>query len=349
MGPKKKRLVLIGPVPPPLGGVSMHLQRLGRLLKDDFEIDWIDESKTIKESVFNLRNLHLIQYVKKIWQADILSVHSGLRSLRYFHILTAKILGKKIVLSLHAYPDRKGWIKRKADEKILGWANRIIIVNEDFLGRLKLPARKTVVKFAFLPPIMEDEAQLPKNIEDWIEDRRKQGHKIICANAWRLDRFNDQDLYGVDLCIELARRMQSRREQASIIFNIATIDRYGEDYEKYQQQIRELAVENHIWLINESLSFVRLMEKSDLVLRPTNTDGDSLTIREAIYLGKPIIASDVIERPAHTILFRNRDIDDLEKCVLATISNPTPVNFPAISNSADEYHSFYKSEFLKVL
>jgi hypothetical protein len=55
-----------------------------------------------------------------------------------------------------------------------------------------------------------------------------------------------------------------------------------------------------------------LIDSSDIVLRPTNTDGDALTIREGLYLNKSVLASDVVERPKGTLLFRNRDIADLE-------------------------------------
>jgi len=72
-------------------------------------------------------------------------------------------------------------------------------------------------------------------------------------------------------------------------------------------------------LLNENLSFVRLIEKSDIVLRPTNTDGDALTIREALYLNKTIIASDVVNRPSGTILFKSRDTNDLKMKIIESI------------------------------
>ncbi len=54
-----------------------------------------------------------------------------------------------------------------------------------------------------------------------------------------------------------------------------------------------------------------LFEYIDIFLRPTNTDGDSLSIREAIYSGIPTIASDIVERPFGTITFKNRVVSDL--------------------------------------
>jgi len=64
-------------------------------------------------------------------------------------------------------------------------------------------------------------------------------------------------------------------------------------------------------LINEKASFVKLIEQSDMVIRPTNTDGDSLTIREGLYLNKIVLASDIVQRPEGTKLFKTRDAEDL--------------------------------------
>jgi hypothetical protein len=70
---------------------------------------------------------------------------------------------------------------------------------------------------------------------------------------------------------------------------------------------------------NIVLSFSKLIELSDIVIRPTNADGDSLSIREALYFQKPIIASDVVKRPTGTITFKTRNFDDfmlqLKNCI----------------------------------
>ena len=40
---------MIGPVPPPTGGVSIHIWRLYHLLKADFDIEFVDEFKVVNE------------------------------------------------------------------------------------------------------------------------------------------------------------------------------------------------------------------------------------------------------------------------------------------------------------
>ena len=56
------------------------------------------------------------------------------------------------------------------------------------------------------------------------------------------------------------------------------------------------------------------------MVRPTNTDGDALSIREAMYFKISVIASDVTTRPENTIIFKNRDLDDFYiKCKIELI------------------------------
>ena len=88
------------------------------------------------------------------------------------------------------------------------------------------------------------------------------------------------------------------------------------------------------------MSFVRLINHSDIVLRTTNTDGDALTIREALYFGKTVIASDVIGRPSGTKLFKNRDVDSLIEAISTLSANNDPKMKEHVS-SMDDYRNLY--------
>ena len=199
-------------------------------------------------------------------------------------------------------------------------ADRIVDVNPEITGRIKIAERKCAVMNAFLPPVMEIESGLPPYIKEWISAKRKNGMMVVSSNAYRLETYKGEDLYGLDLCIEAARRAISNQFQLCFIFIVSVLDDYKDTFYRYGEIIRESGLQDNFLLINENLSFVRLMEQSDIVLRPTNTDGDSLTVREALYLGKVVIASDVVNRPAGTILFRSRDIDDLADKLMEAVT-----------------------------
>jgi glycosyltransferase involved in cell wall biosynthesis len=63
-----------------------------------------------------------------------------------------------------------------------------------------------------------------------------------------------------------------------------------------------------------------LMSASDVFIRPTLEDGDSISVREALELKVPVVASRVGTRPPGAILFHPGDVEDLLsklECALA--------------------------------
>src|SRR6185503_11969747 len=54
-----------------------------------------------------------------------------------------------------------------------------------------------------------------------------------------------------------------------------------------------------------------LMARSAVFVRPTFRDGDSISVREAVSLGVPVVASNVGSRPDGVALFEAGDISGL--------------------------------------
>ena len=161
-------------------------------------------------------------------------------------------------------------------------------------------------------------------------------------NASRLDKYNNQDLYGLDLCIEVAKRLFEKKISFFFIFVVSSLEKNSEVFYNSQNLIKDLGLSQNFYLTNETLSFVRLLDMSDIVIRPTNTDGDSLTVREAIFFNKIVLASDVVKRPDEVYLFRSRNIDDFEIKIENLIENHIPRNFKEkMASVRNEYKKFY--------
>mgnify|MGYP001154533439 CR=1 FL=1 len=80
-----------------------------------------------------------------------------------------------------------------------------------------------------------------------------------------------------------------------------------------RSRIAARGVESNFLVVTEALPLCPILQRSDLFVRPTNTDGDALSVREALYLRVPALASDVVPRPRGTRLFRTRDAADLRR------------------------------------
>lgn len=308
----KLKILITGPIAPPAGGISIHIQRLCYLLQDDFEMDLVDETGLQKPGIFNMRSLQLFTYLKKVKNADLLFVQSGNKLFKKIHIAMAKMFGKKLIITLHGYGPKRPQPFRYMDSCFFNLADRIILVNADIANRVSLAAKKIIVKHAFLPPVMENEPALPIAVSAFINKARTDNAHLVCANASRLDTHQGEDLYGLDMCVEIASRLIAKKIPLRFIYTVSSLESGDDRFQSNLSRIRELGIENEFLLINERLSFVKLVEQCDVVLRPTNTDGDALTVREALYLGKQVLASDVVERPEGTTLFKTRDVNDLE-------------------------------------
>jgi hypothetical protein len=86
-------------------------------------------------------------------------------------------------------------------------------------------------------------------------------------------------------------------------------------------RIEELQIQNEFLIVNEKMPLYPIIKRIQLFIRPTNTDGDAISIRESLYYKVPTIASDVCKRPKGTISFRNRDINDLYNKTADVIDN----------------------------
>ena len=131
------------------------------------------------------------------------------------------------------------------------------------------------------------------------------------SNASNLIIHNNQDLYGIDLLIEVAIRLKKDQLNYKIIFVIASTTKNKEMLRNYKEIIIKNKIESFIKLVVQPISFVKLIMNSDLVIRATNSDGDAISIREALYFQKPVIASNIVKRPEGVVVFKNRDVDDL--------------------------------------
>ncbi len=337
-----RKILLIGPAPQNIGGVSVHLKRLVHLLSDKYSFDVIDEGHKEYEETFNLRSLNLFTYFNKILKSDIVHIHSGTFILRLFHIIICKlILRKYTIVTVHKDPHREG--KVAVTKFFLQKCDKVIMVNQEGYDAVNTQSLcKYYLLPAFLPPIFSQEPNLPSTIEDWILKARSVPKSIILvSNAFNLVLNKGVDLYGLDICIELMRKIKDTGcNNFYLVFVVASNIDNKDLMMSYKKQICNFEL-NHLLLWEEPLSFVKLIEKSDVVLRTTNSDGDAITVREALYLGKRVIASDVVRRPKGTIIFKNRDIEDLYNKILnVSIENESSI-LPEKLNYKKIYSEIY--------
>jgi glycosyltransferase involved in cell wall biosynthesis len=332
-GSVERRLALIGPYPPPYGGVTIHLQRLRTLLLDKgipFTIYNAGTASSEQDgSVVNVRKR------RSLWMLGY-SLFGRERSV-YLHAprletfcagyYMAQFRAKTVMLCLH----NGRLVSRYVRSRLGRWVLRtlfapvraIICVNRETQSML-ISAGVDQSKLhhcpAFLPPALS-----PENGEapDPEMARFCAEHSPLLAANGRVAWHDGADLYGLDLLVELTARLKDHRNMGMLIC-LAKPDARGMRYlEDLKKRGEALGVSSQLMIWTKEGPFCPVLRLADMLLRPTNTDGDAISVREALYFGVPVAASDVVRRPRGTILFRNRDIDDIEAKVRAEIEGAT--------------------------
>ena len=85
--------------------------------------------------------------------------------------------------------------------------------------------------------------------------------------------------------------------------------------------IKQNGIEDNIYILSGQKQMWPIIKISNLFIRPTYIDGDPISIKEALYFGVKVIASDCCPRDKRVVLFKNRDIDSLVNIVLNELLN----------------------------
>ena len=96
--------------------------------------------------------------------------------------------------------------------------------------------------------------------------------------------------------------------------------------------------DDNIFFIDYPHPYFEVLKHSDFFIRNTSTDGDALSVKEALWLGVPALCSDVVDRPEGVRLFKYNDKDSFEAC-LNSIDTKNPAQ---IRNGAEDVLGIYK-------
>lgn len=335
-------VLICGPVRPPVGGVSTHIARLVERLSatGEFRFTLCDEAQTRKPGVFNLRSMRLSEYLGLVQRARIVHIHSSVGLARALHLVVAVLLGKKSVITLHSW--RQGRLSTLLWRGLFALLRpELIVVSEAIAARFGGCGQ---VLPAFIEPSLASEAALPCNMTEWIAVHRAKGSTLLCSNAYRLTLLEGEDLYGLGLCIEALALPEM--EGAALVYVVSDPNFAPERLSQARARIAGLNLEDRVLLHEGAVSYIRLIGQVDISLRTTLSDGDALSVRESLALGKHTIASDVAVRPAGTRLYASGDVTDLVRVIReaanTTLAEESVAGNPAVADCAEDVASIYR-------
>jgi glycosyltransferase involved in cell wall biosynthesis len=306
--------VVVGRFPPPLGGVSVFVARKFSSLEegqrghvdlgDRFWIFRLIGFALRRDSVFLLNTgnafvfftFFLLGQLDRTWLYDHnASRHywgQGLRE-RFYLMIVSRVKGVRIVHDhlLQTYRDRG--------------VTTPIETEQPFIPPTLSEAKKVV-------------DQYPEAVHDFLD--LKGSYKLaLSAFKYAIDA-QGRDIYGLASLVELLEALRSHHVDVVCLLAVAEWDR-GAIPDSLMERIEGLRDGNVLFLMTGQYEFWPIYEHIDCFLRLTSTDGDSVSIREALHFNCKVLASDVVPRPAATISYSYGDSDDLLKKVLRLIAS----------------------------
>lgn len=312
----KRRLLLIGPDVSKhgLGGVTIHVLRLRQYLdNNNYDYGFLDYKYN---SIWTL--------LKSMPRYDLIHFHISNPILLFILVCYCRLCSKKVLVTLHGDYGRFGRLKNWMVKSVIKMAAIPIVINKKSYTECKCINDNTTLIPAFIPP--QKSETLPDDLVSLITGLRDDGKTIFSTNASNVssDKYGN-DIYGIEFLVQ-----NFKDSQNSVLI---VSDPSG----NYRKQYHNL-ISDSVYFIDYPHSYYEVLKFADCSIRNTSTDGDSLSIKEALCLGVPVICTDVVDRPDGVTLFKYCDQESFAEALhkYSKVSKK-------LENGADMVMQLYKS------
>lgn len=198
---------------------------------------------------------------------------------------------------------------------------------------------------AFLPPDCESFMAMP--LDPAVAALVARFPTLLSANAFQFSEYEGRLLYGQDLLVRLIATLAPAHPTVGLVVHVSRVEGAGlVHFERVRALARALGVEERIVWITGSQPFGPSLVRSRVMLRPTLTDGDAVSVREALHCGVAVVASDVVERPVGTRLAGIDDVDAWGEAVADALrSDEGGPRYPQ-ADPLDAIMDFYRTSVL---
>ena len=300
--------------PPPIGGISIYCKRLVEKLhaRDEHIIMRnFAGSQSKCNHILDVKN-KLIEFLKLFFVSKKL-IHAQFTN--FYLLMLLYICGWRhdIIITLH---NRRlilltGW-KRWVVNRLLQRVKYVIYNDPTYTPLLQktfdIDEGKIVLLPTYISPGKDEFKGLTHEIVTFLSE-----HKYsVSANAHRVIRNVYGDLYGIDQLISLMDKLVNGKGlDVGMVFCISEIYNH-EYYDQCRTRIKKLGLErNFLFVVQSSVNGFEVWAATDLFLRPTMSDMEGVSVKEALQFGTPVVASDVCTRPKEAVLYEAGNADDL--------------------------------------
>jgi glycogen synthase len=297
--PGKISVAQIGPMPPPSGGVAVNMLAIHKALlaagHRSLIIDVTDRNGA-KPEPFVLKPRSAAGLFRTLagLDCDIVHYHAGGNfspKLAMLTLLCGVLPGKRSVLTFHSGGYARDALVGAKPFSLRGVALRsidlVIGVNEGMLDLFRaygVPEESMRLIIPAETPAFDPEHRLPMSLEEGIG-----GLDPLLLSVGGLERE-----YNHDQLIRSLPVIQERYPNAGLaIAGTGGLER------DLKSLVNDLGLHDRVIFLDDvdHRDLMHIMRRSTVMFRLTDFDGDSISVREALSLGTPVVASDNAKRP----------------------------------------------------
>lgn len=325
-------ILQLGPFPPPVGGVTRNMLAIRDELRSGGNKCSIIATTKSTDTVDEPDVYHpgsawaLIKQIRTL-KCSILHLHiGGDLSARVLALaFICSLLGRnKSVLTLHsgAYPQTAEARSAKRNSirgMIFRRFSRLIAVNDaiaDVFLRFGVPADDIRIILPYSLKMPDPSVAVPKELKDFFDS-----HSPVLLAVGGLEPDYDP-LFQIAAMKEILTEFPN----AGLM-----IVGDGSMRAEVEAAIHDSGYSESIFLSGnvEHEVTLHLINDADVLLRTTLFDGDAISVREALHLGTPVIATDSSTRPDGVRLIRSGDRNGLTEAVrLSMKEGETKISTP---------------------
>lgn len=317
---RKKNILIVGSIPPPIGGVTIHVKRLLFSLKRE----------QLNHEFFSLKENSKIKLILKLLKFKSIHLHTSNVNLRCLVAVFCFVLRKKLVITWHGNLGRYGKLKNQLDYFAVRLTRYPVILNEQSLIKGKGLNKRIQKITAFIPPA--DISLLSDEIQKKVDEFVSRFDIIHTTNAFDISFDSEgREVYSISDLIHVF----NQQAEIGLIFS----DPSG-NYIDFLKD-KNVPIPENVLVISEPHDYINILKKADVFIRATTTDGDSLSVKEALFFGKKVIASDCVERNKACVLYQTGNVEELKHLIGQNVQNENAEN--NIEDGSKELIKLYKS------
>lgn len=327
-------ILLLAPVPPPLGGISVHVERLVPILKaQGLRVGVLNHfGSSAQPYVVGSLNRNPLKYSLLPLRFSAAVVHYHHASWPQLVAVAASRAFKRrstYMVTVHAGDMAKHFPQLISRNVLTRWITRwslrrfdvIVLVSPVVLEcfRHAAPHARIEVVPAFLP------SPATAGYGDELDDFLASG-SIVSAAAYGIQFLPDgTELYGLDTLVDAFVEVARERDDSKLLVFMAHPTSAAQQRTHLDSLVGRLRAQGLGLRVRFEVGrrLSPALRSTSVFVRPTRADGDALSVREAQAMGVPVIASDAVPRPDGVEVFRTGDVHDLANRMRAMMAVET--------------------------